>query len=65
MRYKSHAMNYLRNRPFLISVQLADRAKGSAGRGRSFGSGTNTEKDRDSGHWRYNFVSGKTKIPIY
>jgi hypothetical protein len=32
-----------------------------AGRVRFFGSGTNAEKDRNSGNWRYTVASGKAK----
>ena len=40
---------------------LFGSGKGSAGRVRFFGSGTNAEKDRSNGNWRYTVAAGKAK----
>src|ERR1039457_4851534 len=42
-------------------VRRNGSGKGPAGRVRFFGSGTNAEKDRSSGNWRYTVVAGKAK----
>jgi hypothetical protein len=44
---------------FHSSQRYPAAGKGSAGRVRFFGSGTNAEKDRSSGNWRYAVVPGK------